>query len=203
MYLPLVPDLMPIYRFRVLIDHESEAFRDIEIGSEQTFLDLHHAIKEAFAFIGQEMASFYVSDENWDKGPEIPLADLGFAEEGEVPALMGQVYISDHIRSTSQRFIYAYDFLHMWMFMVELIQAGDPEAGATYPRVVMRMGTAPDEHSKEDDLTAGILPDDPYAIGDEEHAYDADDDEWGDEEGGEDHDEFGHGGMDDAGDEFR
>ncbi len=193
---------MRIYRFRVLIDHESEAFRDIEIGSEQTFLDLHTAIKDAFAFIGQEMASFYVSDEAWDKGPEIPLADLGFAEEGDVPALMDQVYISDHIRSTDQRFIYAYDFLHMWMFMVELIHASDPEAGVQYPRVVMSMGTAPDEHSKEDDLTAGILPDDPYAIGDEEHAYD-DDEEWGDEEGGEDHDEFGHGNIDDLGEEFR
>jgi hypothetical protein len=158
-------ELMRIYRFRVLIDHRSEAFRDIEIGSEQTFLDLHTAIKDAFAFIGQEMASFYVSDEAWGKGPEIPLADLGFAEEGDVPALMDQVYISDHIRSTSQRFIYAYDFLHMWMFMVELIGASDPEAGVQYPRVVMSMGTAPDEHSKEDDLTAGILPDDPYAIG--------------------------------------
>ncbi|MGV3636254.1 MAG: IS1096 element passenger TnpR family protein [Flavobacteriales bacterium] len=193
---------MRIYRFRVLIDHESEAFRDIEIGSEQTFLDLHTAIKDAFAFIGQEMASFYVSDEAWDKGPEIPLADLGFAEDGAVPALMDQVYISDHIRSTNQRFIYAYDFLHMWMFMVELIHAGDPEAGVQYPRVVMSMGTAPDEHSKEDDLTAGILPDDPYAIGDEEHAYD-EEEEWGDEEGGEDHDEFGHGNIDDLGEEFR
>lgn len=193
---------MRIYRFRVLIDHESEAFRDIEIGSEQTFLDLHNAIKDAFAFIGQEMASFYVSDEAWDKGPEIPLADLGFAEDGEVPALMDQVYISDHIRSTAQRFIYAYDFLHMWMFMVELIHAGDPEAGVQYPRVVMSMGTAPDEHSKEDDLTAGILPDDPYAIGDEQHAYD-EEEEWGDEEGGEDHDEFGHGNIDDLGEEFR
>ena len=194
---------MRIYRFRVLIDHESEAFRDIEIGSEQTFLDLHTAIKEAFAFIGQEMASFYVSDENWDKGPEIPLADLGFGEDGDTPALMEQVYISDHIRSTSQRFIYAYDFLHMWMFMVELIQAGDPAPDVSYPRVVMSMGTAPDEHSKEDDLTAGILPDDPYALGDEEHAYEEEGDDWGHDPEGEDHDEFGHGSIDDLGEEFR
>ncbi|HNU56633.1 MAG TPA: hypothetical protein PKN30_08565 [Flavobacteriales bacterium] len=195
---------MRIYRFRVLIDHESEAFRDIEIGSEQTFLDLHKAIKEAFAFIGQEMASFYVSDENWDKGPEIPLADLGFGEDGEPPALMAQVYISDHIRSTAQRFIYAYDFLHMWMFMVELIQATDPEPGVTYPRVVMSMGTAPDEHSKEDDLTAGIVPDDPYALGDEEHAFEEEEGgDWGNDPEGEDHDEFGHGSIDDLGEEFR
>ena len=92
---------MRIYRFRVLIDHPSEAFRDIEIGSEQNFLDLHKAIKEAFGFIGQEMACFYVSDEEWGKGTEIPLADMGFAEEGTVPALMDEVHISDHIRSTS------------------------------------------------------------------------------------------------------
>ncbi len=193
---------MRIYRFRVLIDHPSEAFRDIEIGSEQSFLDLHTAIRDAFAFIGQEMASFYVSDEEWGKGPEIPLADLGFGEDGAAtPALMHEVYISDHIRSTSQRFIYAYDFLHLWMFMVELIAATDPEPAATYPRVVMSMGTAPDEHSKEDDLTAGITDEDPYAMDDEEHGLD--DDDWGDGDEDEDHNEFGHGSIDDLGDEFR
>lgn len=191
---------MRIYRFRVLIDHASEAFRDIEIGSDQTFLDFHKAIKDAFAFIGQEMAAFYVSDENWDKGAEIPLADMGFAEEGHVPALMPDVRISDHMRSTTQRFVYAYDFLHLWLFMVELIGAGEPEQGVTYPRVVLSMHEAPDEHSKEDDLTAGILEEeDPYAAGAEEHQYEEaeEGDEFGDEEQGEDHDEFGHGGGED------
>jgi len=199
---PRIPATMRIYRFRVLIDHPSEAFRDIEIGSEQTFLDLHKAIKDAFGFIGQEMASFYVSDEEWGKGPEVPLADLGFGQDGDLkPSLMDEVYISDHIRSTNQRFIYAYDFPHMWMFMVELIQASDPEPDAAYPRVVMSMGNAPDEHSKEDDLTAGILDEDPYAM-DSEELYDEEED-MGFGEEGEDHDEFGHGGYEDQGDEFR
>ncbi|MCB0793783.1 MAG: hypothetical protein KDB88_03525, partial [Flavobacteriales bacterium] len=67
---------MRIYRFRVLIDDPSEAFRDIEIGSDQTFLEFHQAIKEAFGFKGDEMACFYVSDEEWSKGPEVPLADM-------------------------------------------------------------------------------------------------------------------------------
>lgn len=194
---------MRIYRFRVLIDHPSEAFRDIEIRSDQTFLDLHKAIKEAFGFIGQEMASFYVSDQEWGKGPEIPLADLGFDEEGgSKPALMDQVLISDHIRGTDQRFIYAYDFLYMWMFLVELIQASAPEANAEYPRVVISMGTAPDEHSKEEDLSAGISDEDPYAM-DTEEVYEAGDDQDNDAEGDDDHDEFGHGSIDDLGEEFR
>ncbi len=191
---------MRIYRFRVLIDHPSEAFRDIEIRSDQTFLDLHKAIKDAFAFLGQEMASFYVSDADWDQGQAIPLADLGFGEEGgEAPEIMEQVPISDHIRSTDQRFIYAYDFLHMWLFMVELIHAGDPDTGAHYPRVVMSMGTAPDEHSKEEDLAAGIMADDPYAMETEERY---DEDEGTDEEGGNDDDQE-MGNIDDLGDEYR
>lgn len=194
---------MRIYRFRVLIDHPNEAFRDIEIASEQTFLDLHKAIKDAFAFIGQEMACFYVSDEEWNKGPEIPLADLGFADDGEVPALMHEVLISDHIRGTRQRFIYAYDFLHLWMFLVELIHAGDPEPGVQYPRVVLSMGSAPDEHSKEQDLGEGILAEDPYDLGPEEFGSDEDELDDPDAEG-EDDEEFGrHGSIDDLGDEYR
>lgn len=194
---------MRIYRFRVLIDHSNEAFRDIEIGSEQTFLDLHKAIKDAFAFIGQEMASFYVSDKEWGKGPEIPLADLGFGMDGDrPPALMDEVLISDHIRSSDQRFIYAYDFLHMWMFMVELIGASSPLPGVEYPRVVMSMGTAPDEHSKELDLSEGVLDEeDPYSAGPEEYGTDEGDDDPDLEEGDE---EFGrHGSIDDLGDEYR
>ena len=110
------------------------------------------------------------------------------------------VQISDHIRGTDQRFIYAYDFLHMWLFMVELIQAGEAETGMEYPRVVMSMGTAPDEHSKEEDPGAGILEEeDPYAMeSDERYDADADSEQGDDDEGG-----FDHGNIDDLGDEFR
>ncbi len=185
---------MVIYRFRVLIDDPSEAFRDIEIRSTQTFLDLHKAIKKAFGFIGEEMACFYVSDAEWSKGTEIPLADMGFAEDGHVPLMMDQVQIGDHIRDTDQRFVYAYDFLHMWMFMVELIEAHDPVKGKRYPQVVLSHGEPPHEHSRELDLGAGILPedDDTYKL-DTEELYDADEDMGFGEEEGDHHEEDGHG----------
>lgn len=183
---------MRLYRFRVLIDHTSEAFRDIEIGSDQSFLELHRAIKEAFGFKGEEMACFYVSDEEWGKGPEIPLADLGFAEEGGLPPpLMEEVYISDHMRSTRQRFVYAYDYLNMWMFLVELIGAGDPDPEKEYPRVVLAVGEAPGEFSKELDLSEGIHMDD------EEDHDDHDPYGYEEEEGDE-----GHDNIDDLGEEY-
>ncbi len=185
---------MVIYRFRVLIDDKSEAFRDIEIRSNQTFLDLHKAIKKAFGFKGEEMACFYVSDEEWAKGNDIPLADMGFAEDGKVPALMHETQIGDHMRSTKQRFVYAYDYLHMWMFLCELIHAGDPVKGQRYPKVVMSVGTPPGEHSRMD---AALLPGNALEEEDmreeAEEIYDADEDMGLGEDGHEEHTEFGHG----------
>lgn len=182
---------MVIYRFRVLIDDKSEAFRDIEIRSNQTFLDFHKAIKKAFGFKGEEMACFYVSDEEWAKGNDIPLADMGFAEDGKVPALMHETQIGDHMRSTKQRFVYAYDYLHMWMFLCELIHADEPVKGQRYPKVVMSVGTPPDEHSRMD---ASLIPSEEEDMREEAaEIYDADEDMGHGEDGDEEHDEFGHG----------
>lgn len=179
---------MRIYRFRVLIDDEGEAFRDIEIGEGQTFLEFHRAIKEAFGFQGDEMASFYVSDAEWGKGIEIPLADMGFGEEGKVPLLMHEVEVGDHMREPDQRFVYAYDFLNMWMFLVERIGTGDPDPKLTYPRVSLSVGQAPDQNSRRDDifqteeeLNGEYQEEDPYADDDDDDAYGGSIDDLGEE----------------------
>lgn len=164
---------MSIYRFRVLIDHDSEAFRDIEIASEQTFLEFHDAIKEAFGFKGKEMACFYVSDAEWGKGIEIPLADMGFGEDGKVPLLMDEVQVGDHVREPAQRFVYAYDFLNMWMFLVERIGTGDPDPTITYPHVAMAVGQPPGEHDANG--TFGTPED--FADPDEDPAHGLDDED--------------------------
>jgi hypothetical protein len=188
---------MRIYRFRVLIDDKSEAFRDIEIRSEQTFFDLHKSIKKAFNFTGEEMASFYVSNESWEKGTEIPLADLGFGEDGGTPpALMKDVLISDHMRSTKQRYIYVYDFLFHWSFLVELVKAGEPVKGKRYPVVVFSHGEPPGEMSRMDPI---LLPgnegdaEEDNMREEAEEIYDADEDMGHDTDMGEEHDEHGHG----------
>ena len=53
-----------VYVFRVLIDYEKDVFRDIQIKSTQTFTEFHQAIQEAFDFDGEQMSSFYLSNES-------------------------------------------------------------------------------------------------------------------------------------------
>ena len=70
-----------IYRFRVVLDNDTEEdiFRDIEILETDTMEDLHNTITQSFGFDGMEMASFYVSDDEWNQGEEIAMMDISEA----------------------------------------------------------------------------------------------------------------------------
>ena len=74
---------MPGLKFRILLDsHKNEeVFHDILVSDDENFESLFKSIIEAFEFRGDQMASFYVSNENWDKGEEISLLDLSEGEE--------------------------------------------------------------------------------------------------------------------------
>jgi hypothetical protein len=137
-----------IFHFRILPDQSDEVFRDIEIKSSDTFEQLHDAILKAFEFSGQEMASFYMSNEEWDKGEEITQMDMGGMGDDAV-LTMKDTALSDMVFDQGQKLLYLYDFMRMWIFFVELVGISDPEGSKSYPLVTLSVGDAPDEHSKE------------------------------------------------------
>ena len=67
-----------VYKIRLILDTEENVLRDIVIGYNDTLEDLHNAITNAFGFYGTEMASFYLTDDKWNQGDEIPLFDSRF-----------------------------------------------------------------------------------------------------------------------------
>lgn len=149
---------MKVFKFRVLLDTEEDVFRDIEVRSDNTFLELHRTIIEAFGFEGGEMASFYESNEDWDKGTEIPLMEMEVGAGTD----MASTQFGDRVEGDDVKFVYVYDFLRMWCFYIDLQETKDA-AGDKYPSVVLNYGDAPDENSKEiadlrsDAFSAGAL----------------------------------------------
>lgn len=137
-----------IFHFRVLIDQSNEVFRDIQIESSATFEDFHHAIVEAFAFSGEEMASFFVSDDDWEKGEEITQMDMGTVEEGGVK-IMSDFTLNEMVDQKGAKLLYLYDFMRMWMFFVEMVEISTPDPDKNYPLVTLTVGDAPHESSKE------------------------------------------------------
>ena len=107
-----------IYRLRVILDNDTDddIFRDIEINKSNSLEDFHNTITQSFGFEGNEMASFYLSDEEWNQGEEISLFDLG--DVGESNRLMSDVLLDSVTDKDNNRLIYVYDFLNLWTFLI-------------------------------------------------------------------------------------
>ncbi|TYA53888.1 IS1096 element passenger TnpR family protein [Formosa maritima] len=134
-----------IYRFRIILDHDSEGdiFRDIEIRETDSLEDLHNTITQSFGFEGSEMASFYLSDDEWNQGEEISLFDM--SEVANKVRLMRDTTINDVTHESNTRLIYIYDFLSMWTFLVELAEIVEETEGTDYPNLMFVHGQIPDE----------------------------------------------------------
>ncbi|NBC57549.1 MAG: hypothetical protein GVY05_04605 [Bacteroidetes bacterium] len=131
-----------IYKFRVTLDVLDDVFRDIAIRKTDTFEDLHFAILQAFGFEGQEIASFYKSDEEWNQGEEIALEDMS---DGQSKLkMMSETHLEDILSEKQTKLIYVYDFLNMWTFYVELADITEPESSRNYPDLLFAQGQLPE-----------------------------------------------------------
>lgn len=152
-----------LYRFRVILDAEDDVFRDIEIMADNTLEDLHNVILQSFGFDGTEMASFYISDDDWNQGEEISQFDM--AEGGSSIRLMNETTLDDVVSESQTKLIYVYDFLSMWTFLVELAEIAEPDPQMDYPNLMFVHGQLPmaapeKEFKAEEDDFGGEFEDD-------------------------------------------
>ncbi|MFV0564565.1 MAG: IS1096 element passenger TnpR family protein [Flavobacteriaceae bacterium] len=143
-----------IFRFRVILDNDidQDVFRDLEIRETDTLEDLHNIITQSFGFDGTEMASFYLSDDQWNQGEEISLFDLS---DDNSARLMEETTINDVVNEVRPKLIYVYDFLSMWTFFVELGEIVEESNEVDYPNLMFVHGQipyqAPEKNFEADD----------------------------------------------------
>ena len=137
---------MAILRFRIYWEDDESTYRDVAIKHNQTFFDLHNAVLKCFEFDNKHKATFYRSNDSWQRGREISLEKYDKAYKVD-PLIMSDVTIGSEIRDPNQKFIYEYDFNKNWHFMLELINVDKEEnAKMTYPSCVRTEGIAPSQY---------------------------------------------------------
>ena len=158
-----------IYRLRVILDVEQDVFRDLEIEASASLDDLHLSITQAFGFLGNEMASFYRTNEEWVQGEELPLLDLGDVDSRAQEPL-NTFFDADH-----HKLIYVYDFFNLWTFFIELMEVGEPAPGIEYPNLIFCQGEVPEE-APEKSFEEAVEPTTPQDENetDEDTFYDSD-----------------------------
>ena len=128
-----------IYRMRAILDTETDVIRDFEIEATATLEELHDAVSQSFGFAGNEMASFYRSDENWAQGEELPLVDMGVGEKPHNERPLDKI-----LSENENRLIYVYDFLNLWTFFVELMETAEKDHLKGYPSLIFSHGEVPE-----------------------------------------------------------
>lgn len=195
---------MAVYRFRVTFEDYEDVYRDIDMPSKGTFLELHHEIHKSMGYNPEVSSSFYVSNDQWKKGTEI--AHLPNPRKKEAGVLiMEDIRLSKFIDDPHQKFYYIYNFDRPYDFHVELIKILKEEEGKEYPSLFRSVGQAPkmaaaanfpvstDFDDDDDDDQIEETTSEEYGV-DEEDDFEVMDDE---EEAGEDESQEFGGGEDD------
>ncbi len=153
-----------IYKIRVILNVEEDVIRDIAIEDSASLEDLHNAVTNAFGFTGNEMASFYRTDDSWEQGEEFPLFDMSDGLEKKRP--MSGVLLSQVLHSAGDKLIYVYDFFNMWSFYVELIENDLEHSNIELPSLLFSLGVipsnAPDILFESEDLLDEDFDEDMY-----------------------------------------
>src|SRR5690606_23286446 len=176
---------MAVYRFRATFEDYEDVYREIDMPSKSTFLELHEQIQKSVGYEVERPSSFYVSNDQWKKGTEIAYLPNDRKKNAGVLE-MELIKMSKFIDDPHQKFYYIYNFDRPYDFHVELIKILKEEEGKSYPLVFKSVGEAPKSITAANFPVAGAEDDEDddfvdesseeYGV-DEEDDYDMFDDE--------------------------
>ena len=140
-----------VYRFKLVSDEVSNFSREIEIDSENTFLQLRNTILESVGYTKDELDSFFLCDDDWEKQEEVSLEEMAITSSDRDQWLMESTTISELIEDEGQRMIFQFDYEGDRGFFMELKEIL-PSRHLAEPLCTIKRGKAPEQFVEIDDV---------------------------------------------------
>jgi hypothetical protein len=122
-------------------------YRDIEVSSSSTLADLAEAIVAAFGFDMDDAYGFYSKLTG-----KLPRRFELFADiEGSGSRSVKRTRVITAFQKVGTAMTFLYDYGDKWLFRVEVVETGQAQPGADYPRIVSKLGKAPPQYPRIDD----------------------------------------------------
>lgn len=112
-----------IFKFRIVSDEVANFKREIDIDATSTFLDLKNAICDCVGYDKNQMSSFFICNDDWEKTREITLEDMDVDSEQDV-WLMDECVLSDNLDDEGQRLLFDFDYMtdrNLYMELREIV----------------------------------------------------------------------------------
>lgn len=143
-----------VFNFRIVSDEVDNFKREINIDADATFLDLRNAICDSVGYSKNEMSSFFLCDENWEKEKEITLEDMGSDSDEDV-WLMDDSILSDFIEDEGQHLLFVFDYMTDRAFFIKMKEIM-PGKSLKDPVCTISMGTPPPQTVDMEEFDAKI-----------------------------------------------
>ena len=108
-----------VFKFIIISDEVDNFLREIEIDSEATFLELQNAILESVGYTKDQMTSFFLCDEGWNKETEITLVEMDSSSDVDI-YLMEETRLEELLEDEKQKLIFVFDYITDRCFFMEL-----------------------------------------------------------------------------------
>jgi len=108
-----------VFRFTILSDEVDNFLRVIDIDAEATFFDLHNAILDAVNFKKDQITSFFLCSDDWEKEQEITLIEMDSSSEYD-NLVMDKVKLEELLTDEKQKLMYVFDLIADRAFFIEL-----------------------------------------------------------------------------------
>ncbi len=108
-----------VYRFTIISDEVDNFVREIQIDPEATFYDFHEAIIQSVDYTDDQMTSFFICDDNWEKEKEVTLEEMDDNPEMD-SWIMRETPINELVEEEKQKLLYVFDYLTERCFFIEL-----------------------------------------------------------------------------------
>jgi hypothetical protein len=110
-----------VYNFTILSDEVDNFVRIISIDSEAKFSDLHNAILDSVKYSKDQMTSFFICSDNWEKGQEVTLVEMESSSEYD-NLVMDKTSLEELISDENQKLLYVFDPMSDRVFFMELTE---------------------------------------------------------------------------------
>lgn len=139
-----------VYRFKLVSDEVRNFSREIEIDSENTFLQLRNSILESVGYTKDELDSFLLCDDDWEPQDEVTMEEMGTMSSDRDQFLMDNTPISELVEEEGQKMIFEYDYDNQRGFFMELKEI-IPGRSLVEPLCTIKRGNAPRQliHNEE------------------------------------------------------
>jgi len=132
-----------LFKLRIKSDKEEKFVMHIDADATNTFFQLHESIQEVCKYDPLQLVTFFLADEEWDKGLEIKMfASTSGHPDSSDSWIMKKTNLGDLIKETEDKFIYVFDVFNQKSLYIEL---NEIDMGKTInaPVITLSKGIAP------------------------------------------------------------